>query len=146
MRAPAVNDLLDSCARHLDERGVATYSLSGVYSAPTAPAVFFGQLYDQPDRAVAINHYLTVPDPITHLGNPSMRFQLRWRGDKNPTTVHQLADAAFGVLHTLTPGSWPGGLRFLWVQRLIVAPIEPDASGRWERCDSYEIQLNPIGA
>lgn len=142
-----VGAVLDSLARHLHDNSVAVYSPAGTYPTASAlPVVWFGQLHDAPDLAVAVNHYLTDPNTFTQQHTPTMRFQLRWRGDRNPATVHAHADAAYDVLHTLTPGPWPGGLRPTWVQRLIVAPIEPDTSGRWQRCDSYEIQLNPIGA
>ncbi|UQE74193.1 minor capsid protein [Gordonia sp. PP30] len=146
-RMPTITDVLDALARRLTEAGVAAYSPDGAYpTTPAAPPVFFGQLYPTPDLQVAISHYWTDPNPMTQRGNPTVRVQLRWRGDKNPTTVHSLADAAYAALHTMTPGLWPGGVRILWCSRQLVAPIEPDANGRWERADSYEIQCNPIGA
>ena len=136
--------LLDSLAQRMHEQGVATFAPDAVYPPTvTAPAVYFGQLFDSPDHAVAINHYWTGPDTFTQQHHPLMRVQLRWRGTNDPRVVHALADAGFDALHTLTPGIWPGGLQPLWVQRTIVAPIEPDQNGRWMRADSYEIRLNP---
>lgn len=145
MTGPTVEQVGEALARHLHDAGAAIYNPDATYPATTtAPAVFFGQLYDAPGLAVAVNHYYSHPDPMIQQGSPRMRFQLRWRGDRDPRTVHRIADAAYDVLHTLTPGSWPGGVRTLWCVRQIVAPIEPDENGRWERADSYEIQLNPL--
>ncbi len=144
MTAPTVARVLDALAQHMHDLDVATFQPDGVYAATvTRPAVYFGQLHDKPDTAVSINHYWTDPDTFTVSGSPLMRVQLRWRGDKDPRTVHTLADHAFERLHTQTPGPWPGGLHPQWVQRILVAPIEPDSNGRWMRCDSYEIRLNP---
>lgn len=141
---PTITSVLDALAQHMHDENVATFSSDGVYAATvTRPAIYFGRLVDSPDRAVAINHYWTDPDWTTHEHHPCMRVQLRWRGDRDPRTVHTLADAGFAALHTLTPGPWPGGLHPLKVQRILVAPIEPDSNGRWMRCDSYEIRLNP---
>lgn len=144
MPGPTVEQVLDSLAQHLHDLGVATFAPDGVYPATvTAPAVYFAQLYKAPDPAVAIAHYYSDPDVMLG-GSPRMRFQLRWRGDRTPQTVNRYADRAYAALHTLTPGSWPGGVRIQWCVRQIVAPLEPDENGRWERADSYEIQLNPI--
>ncbi|MGB3707600.1 minor capsid protein [Gordonia sp. (in: high G+C Gram-positive bacteria)] len=145
MAGPTVERVIDSLSQHLHDLGVATFTPDSVYpSTVTAPAVYVGHLYPSPDTAVSINHYFTDSDIATQRSSPRMRFQLRWRGDQNPRTVHKLADDAYALLHTLTPGSWPGGVRILWCVRQIVAPIEADETGRWERADSYEIQLNPI--
>ncbi|WFN91479.1 minor capsid protein [Gordonia sihwensis] len=144
MSTPTVTRLLDSLAQYMNDAGVATFAADGIYQPTvTAPAIYFGMLHDKPDTAVAINHYDTDPDVFTHQHNPLMRVQLRWRGDRDPRTVHRIADKGFTALHTLTPGPWPGGLHPAWVQRTIVAPIETDQNGRWMRCDSYEIRLNP---
>lgn len=144
MTTATVARLLDGWAQHMHNLGIATFAPDGIYPATvTAPAIYFGKLVDKPDLAVALNHYGADPDVFTQQHNPLMRVQLRWRGTKDPRTVHAIADAAYDVLHTMTPGPWPGGLRPLWVQRTLVAPIEPDSNSRWMRADSYEIRLNP---
>jgi len=136
--------VLDGLAQHMHAHGIATYAANGVYPATvTAPAVFFGRLAPGPDLAVAVAHYNTDPDIDTTVNNPKIFVQLRWRGGKDPRTVQDAADAAFAVLHTDTPGIWPGGIRPLWMYRTITAPLEADDNDRWMRADSYEIRLNP---
>lgn len=147
MSAPTVTKVGDALAQHLHNLGLVTYNATGAYTAPTKPAVFFGRLADQPNRAVAISHYNTDPEYDTHIGSPLMRFQLRWRAvGLDPRVVQNDADAAMLALRTKTPVTWPGNVHVLTCWRSITAPIETDSNERWMRADSYEIRLNPIGA
>lgn len=136
--------LLDALARQLADLGLVRYSPGGVYSSSGLPAVVVGRLPDSPDAAVAINRYLT-DERSSDRGNPQHYVQLRWRlPGADPRPVADLADEAASRLHTETPAVWPGGVRLLWCMRHIAAPIElDDTRTRWERADSYRIQLTP---
>ncbi len=148
MSAPTVTQVAAALAQHLHNHGAVTYSPTGVYTPNHSgpPAVFFGKLADQPARAVAICHYLTDPEYFAQTSTPLMRFQLRFRGGKDPRTVQDDADHVQSLLTIKTPATWPGGVTVLTAWRSITAPIETDSNERWMRADSYEIRLNPIGA
>jgi hypothetical protein len=132
---------------HMHDNDCAVYRESGLYTkAETKPAVFFGKLRDGaniPDLAVAITLYNTDPDVFTVQTNPLVFLQLRFRGTTDDRVVIDWAHQAFELLHTLTPGRWPGNVSPLSVTRTIDGLPEPDANSRWTKADSYAVRLNP---
>lgn len=137
--------VMEAFATYLGNSPLCTYSPNGNYPAnPSKVAIYHGVYpVTSPDRAVTINLYNTDPDLFTVAANPLMYVQLRWRGTKDPRTVLNMAHEGFQLLHSLTPGPWPGGVAPLSVLRTIDGPSDPDSNGRWTKPDSYAIRLNP---
>jgi hypothetical protein len=147
MSTPQASDVVQALAARLHEAGVAVYTPDAPYpKTPPVPAVVFGRLPQSPLLAVAINRYGTDAD-ILNLENPTVRVQLRWRAaTTSPLDVDTIADAAYRVLQfteTSGPQTWPGNVRVQSCTRRIAAPSEPNANGQWERCDSFELIINP---
>lgn len=137
--------VLRSLAQHMDDQGVALFSLTDPYpDDPIRPAVTFGAFPESPIKAVAINYYNTNPNIFTVATTPLIRVQLAWRSDsENELDVIELAENGFEKLHTMTPGPWPGGVHPIWMLRTITNKPDRDQNDRWIQADSYDIQLNP---
>lgn len=137
--------VLRSLAQHMHDLELGAYGSAEVLRAhPTRPAIILGHLPESPVLAVAINLYGRDPDIDTVTTNPLMRVQLAWRSDtEKMLDAVDLADQASELLHSDTPGVWPGGVRPLWMYRTISAPADRDDNDRWIKADSYEIRLNP---
>lgn len=114
----------------------------GVWS-PAAPApsdaaaIFYGPLGEHPDRAVGVTVYGTDDDVA--LGTGTRRVQVRYRGASDDVRgANLLADAGFEALHGV---HYRDGIAR--ARRISSAPLGPDADGRQERTDNFEIILSP---
>lgn len=131
-------------AEHLHAEGFAHYSPSAYPEDLEIPVVTFGKLPQNIIRAVSINHYLTDPDVWTVEHNPLHFVQLRFREPGlDPLPVLERERAAFRLLHTMLPGTWPGGVSPLSVTFSSAAPADPDDDGNWTKAANYRIRLNP---
>ncbi|MGX6513257.1 minor capsid protein [Rhodococcus sp. SJ-2] len=140
-RAPDTTTLEGALAQHLAALGLARYEPGGIYSATGLPAVFFGAMPDTPDTALVINTYNDDRSRDDH--NPDYYLQIRGRSaGRDPRAVDRLMDAIFDQLHDTTHQMW-GSVRVLQCRRVVRAPRDPDANGRWTRPDSYVITVNP---
>lgn len=134
--------VLDGLARYLADAGLVRYSPTGVYPAGGLPAVVFGAMPDAPADVVAINVYDDSRDRDDW--NPDVYVQLRFRtAGRNPSTTDDLGDGVFNELHLLDHTVFPGGVRLLIARRVIRAPHDQDAAGRYSRPDSYRLTINP---
>ncbi|QNJ56240.1 tail terminator [Gordonia phage Ohgeesy] len=138
-------DLVSSLAQRLDDLEFGFYRPSGPYPTDLdRPAVTLGKLPQNITSAVAINHYLTDPDVFTVEHNPLHLVQLVFREPgPDPRPVLRSERRAFRLLHTLTSGSWPGGVSPLSVTFSHAAPADPDDDGNWTKAANYHIRLNP---
>ena len=115
-----------------------SWSLTDPYPS-TAVGIFYGAIRESPDRAVGVRVYGGA-DP--HVYAPTRTVQFLFRGPPGaPDGADALADEAFAVLHkTLRRGGLLAG------QRTYFGPLGPDANGREERADNYEIHLDNMEA
>ncbi|KHJ74658.1 minor capsid protein [Rhodococcus sp. Chr-9] len=140
-RAPDTTTLEDALAQHLADLGLARYEPTGMYGAAGLPAVFFGAMPDTPHDAIVINTYNDDRSRDDH--NPDIYVQIRGRSaGRDPRAVDRLMDGLFDALHDTTRTEW-GSVRVLLCRRVVRAPRDPDANGRWTRPDSYVITVNP---
>ncbi|MGV9662580.1 minor capsid protein [Nocardia niigatensis] len=141
---PDTRTFVDALARYLASAGLARYEPTGPYLDGSAPAVFFNQLPDSPDTAVAITVYDELFDRDDH--NPDLFVQLRWRAaGLDPRDVDELADNASRALHDRTHIQLANGVRVLLCRRRIRGLALPDSNARFERSDSYVFTLTPGG-
>ena len=140
-RAPDTTALEDALARRLHALGLVRYEPAGVYGAGTLPAVFFGTMPDKPDAAILISTY--NDDRSRDDDTPDYYLQIRGRrAGRDPRAVDHLMDAIFEAIHDTSHETW-GSVRVLLCRRVVRAPRDPDANGRWTRPDSYRITVNP---
>ncbi|QIS18530.1 phage tail terminator protein [Nocardia terpenica] len=136
--------LLDALARHLAALGLARYQPTDAYPSGALPAVFWNLLPPKPDDAISITIYDEAFDRDDH--NPDVYVQLRWRtAGSDPRTTDDAADLAARSLHDISHLTLPGGVRVLLCRRKIRGLTTSDATGRFERADSYVFTLNPGG-
>lgn len=147
--APATDVFLRSMATHLVNLGLVRWNPDGAeYTGPTTlPALFFEQLPDKPDHAIALSAY--NDDRSRDRDNPDFYIQLRGRAPgRDPLATHALMDRIFDALddeekplnssHIL----W-GTTKVLLCLRHIRGPLLSDGNNRWSRPDSYTITVNP---
>lgn len=104
---------------------------------PTAAVrLFYGLIGTSPNRAVGVSVYGGA-DELEN-GLKTRRVQLMHRGEQNaPDGADALADASFAALQRL---SRVEGLNTVF--RLSFARLGPDATGRHERADNYQIIID----
>ena len=133
------NDLLTMFAVHLDAAGAGTWRPPPATLQDDIPIVF-GALPPGPDRAIALQTYgvdQASDDPVNTDGTSGL--QVRMRGTPNDiTTVNDTAEAVFDALQ----GFEHPAAGVLLCTRHIVAPLGQDASGRFERADSYRLMTH----
>jgi len=135
-------DLLIGLAEHLETAGIVDWRPPpATYSAPYAgPAVFFRQLPDAPDAAVALSVYAAPAGDGT--ADVTVGVQLLWRGGTDPTVVDGYSDAAWELLHEagpLTLGQDGHRVHLARIWRQSTADLQTDPSGRWLRSDNYYV-------
>ncbi|MBB4915096.1 minor capsid protein [Streptosporangium saharense] len=135
-------DLLSGLAMLLAEAGVGEWNPTGVYDG-TRTALTIGGLPASPDTAIALAIYGVgrAGDDAAQT-DASVQVQFRVRGKADPRVVDDLADLVFDALHGLSDRVLPTGVLVLLSQRRIVAPLDRDSNGRWERADCYELLVD----
>lgn len=139
---PAV--LETSLAEHLHALGVGHYQPAGAYPPDLmVPAITVGKLPQSIPSAIAITYYLTESNPDLVLTTPLHMVQLLFR-EPDRRTVIDREHTLRRVLHTMLPGSWPGGITPLSVAFSHAAPADPDEGHQaWTKAANYAIRLNP---
>jgi hypothetical protein len=132
--------LLNGLAELLASRGIGVWNPVGAYS-PHQLALTIGGLPAAPDTAISLAVYGTGGDDLDG-GDSTVLVQLRMRAKGDPRDVGDYADAVFAVLHGMAETRLPSGVLVLLARRTVVAPPGRDSSGRWERADSYELQVH----
>lgn len=126
-------------AQLLADSGVGVYSTSGVYPADKV-GIFLGTTPDQPDRAITLMVY---PVEETDLTTVTMGLQLRFRGDRNTSTVEDMADAVFDLLHNREHYT-VGGVKVPLSWRQSAAWLGQDANRRVERSENYYLHAERV--
>lgn len=141
-------DVLTGLATHLYNVGLGRYSTSTYTEDPTKPGIFFIEMKDAPNTAVALTVYMWDRTRDSH--NPDVYVQLRIRAAPGSNlAVDRLADRFAADLHWADdhpPEVWAFGSRKMHVLNSIqVVRTQPvkDSNNRWERFDSYRITFNP---
>lgn len=129
--------LVEGLAQWLQDEGLGSYRPDTEYQAGER-AITARTLPREPDWAVAIAPYQV--DDATTLPTQAVMVQLRFRAPAvGPrTSVDEWADQVAGRLH-FRHNFDVGGVHVSRAQRVLVAPLGSDESGREERADSYEI-------
>lgn len=121
----------------LAEHDVGDWNPLGKYG-DNQRAITIGGLPARPDEAVALAVYGTGGDDVEQ-SDSTVLVQVRMRAKTDPRVADDFADAVFDVLHGLANETLSTGVLILLARRTTVAPLGRDASGRWERADSYEL-------
>lgn len=132
------NDLLDGIAQLIAGADIATYSTSGVYT-PSQTGVFFKIVNPTPDRMVTLTGYVVTDDPSLPVSR--MGVQVRFRGTQDPRDVDELGDSVAAVLHGLVNVQF-GSVFANQVLRQGSITLGQDVSKRWERADTYYVDLS----
>lgn len=105
----------------------------------TLPAVYLGDMEDEPDRAVAfIGPWITQDDE----GNPAVRFFLVGRGTPgDPLGPMVDLEAAHRALWHTSRFELTAGYDLAYCERVITDPPVPDENGRSRRVDTYQARL-----
>lgn len=130
------SDLATGLAAHLDAGGVGTYEPSGAYDPAMAdPAITFQSLPDLPGgKAIALSFFF----PNGGTGGVTAVAQLHFRGDEDPLSPDEIADAAWTLLDNAEHLTL-GGIHVALMYRQTSAPLGLDDSGRWTRADTYHL-------
>ena len=123
----------------LHDTGHGTYRPATAYQSGER-AITEQSLPPNPDWAVAVAPYGV--DDATVLPTQLVRVQLRFRApaDQPKSAVDQWADAVASDLH-FKHNFDAGALHVSRAERVLVAPLGADDSGRQERADSYQLIL-----
>ncbi len=134
--------LLTGLAEYLAAADCGKWNPSGAYGSSDV-AITIGGLPSSPDTAITLAVYGPGPDgdDVTE-PDSQVLVQARFRAGPDPRTVDDLADAVFDTLHGLSNQALPGGAFVLLSRRHLVAPLGIDASGRWERADSFQMRVH----
>lgn len=133
---PFTADLLGGLAALLADAGIAEWHPDGSPYAGAGPVITLGGLPDQPDRAIALAAYPLADNPATN--DSKVGVQFRCRGDGDSRTADGLADQVFDLLHGATHLRLDG-VHVVQALRQSSAPLDLDATGRWNRADSYHL-------
>ncbi|MGW2062805.1 minor capsid protein [Streptomyces sp. NPDC001937] len=131
-------DLVDGLAQLLDEAGVGTYDVDGVFKADDT-AITDTALPSATDRAVVLAAYFT--QEYTTLTDCTVLLQVRTRAGADPRDVARLDGQAHTVLHASGPFTF-GTARVLLINRVSAAYLGPDQQGRHERTSNYQIRAH----
>lgn len=126
-------DLIAGMAALLADVGVGTYRPTGAY-LPGEVAI--SDRYIPPDgQCITLSAYPAGPD-LPGLADVTVGVQVRVRGDEDPVTCDDLADAAYAVLHGAQALVF-GAVAVVQIRRQSYTSLGPDANGRWERSENY---------
>lgn len=135
------HDLLVGLAQLLEDNGLGRYideEDDSVFVSDDT-AIVLKEMPPSPDRAIVLNTYSPVDDPV--LGMGTVMVQFRFRGARNLVTDSDtLADAVFDLLQgsrylNLIPGTPP----ISRAKRQTSLDLGADGNNRWERTDNYEL-------
>ncbi|TYB50236.1 hypothetical protein FXF51_56770 [Nonomuraea sp. PA05] len=133
-------DILTAIAVRLHVQGVGRWIPPGTGTyQPADIAILLGRLPSTPDRAIALAAYGVdqfADDPVNTDGTQAV--QLRIRGTTDPRVADAIADACFDALQ----GWQAPQAGILLCTRRINAPMGVDGNNRWERADSYHLNVH----
>lgn len=135
-------DLVKGLGQLLHAEAVGTWSASTAL-AEGVTGVVAGAMPQQPSKLIALTLYPVADDPA--LSDSTIGCQFMFRGDGNTTTVADMAEAVFNVLHGLTHmvvGSPGSQVHINQMYRKSFADLGPDQNGRYERSENYWIEVN----
>ncbi|GAA4600337.1 hypothetical protein GCM10023194_81390 [Planotetraspora phitsanulokensis] len=135
-------DLLTGFAVLLADAGVATWNPSGAYS-DAQTAITIGGLPAKPDTALALAVYGVgqAGDDVEQTDS-AVQMQVRMRAMTDPRVVDDIADGVFDTIHGLANYTLSTGVFVLLARRTLIAPLGRDATGRWERADSFDLSVD----
>lgn len=132
-------------AEHLAAAGIVRWQPEGAYPPAGLPPVFLRALGDAPDIAVALAPYSDPELEDAGLSNVVQAVQLRSRGDRDPTTADDLADAIWTEIHgaeMLRLGTGAAQIATTLIYRRSTAALGVDAQGRYERTCNYYVKAS----
>lgn len=133
--------LVDALAEWMAGQGLANLSWN---SSNGLPNIAYGAMPASPDNAVTINVYdssITRDDT----GNPDYWVQFRFRAaDNDPGPVGDMADALAAHLLDATHLQLTPAVTIRHATRTVRTPVGMDDNKRYERADSYRLNLKPL--
>ena len=134
------NALLVGLAQCLDDNGLGRFIPEDEDSVFVRDdtGIILKEMPPSPDRAIVLNTYSPVDDPVQGMG--SVMVQFRFRGSrKSVLDADGLADDVFDLLHGARYLDLiPGQPAFSYVIRKSSLDLGADGNDRWERTDNYE--------
>lgn len=132
--------ILDGLARHLHDAGLVTYADSGVMAGTWPVAI--ETMPSDPSQVVALTGY-GGPPADSKLGYDTPRVQLRVRGDRDPRTSRDQAQAISDALHGLGPTTLPDGTVVISCVALQSSPqsMGVDKNNRHEHLVNFECEV-----
>lgn len=139
------SDLLAGVAAYLvgselDPSGVTcTFETSGAYDPEASPwPIVMGPLPPAPDLVIGLTPYPVDDDP-GEVNDSILGVQVRLRGDRDPRTVDDQADAVFDRLHAARMLTL-NGIRVALITHASGTDLGPDSNGRHQRTANYYLQ------
>lgn len=131
-------DLLVGLGEHLDAAGVATWRPTGAYTDGET-GIVVRAIPQQPDRLITLAPY--PRDDADHRGmaDHDLALQVRVRGDTDPRTCDDIADAVFAELDSLS-GVVLSGVPLVQMWRQSYTSLGQDDNNRWQRSENYYLQ------
>jgi hypothetical protein len=125
-------DILVGLAERIDTAGIGTYEATAAYDpAATVPVITLQGLPDLPNKAIALAYFSNGGT-----GGVTAAVEITVRGDADPTSPDQIADAVWTLLDNAADFLL-GGVHVALMYRQTSAPLGLDAAGRWSRGETY---------
>jgi hypothetical protein len=125
-------DLVVGLAEYIEAAGIGTYEATAPYDpASTTPVIVHQALPDLPGKAIALAYFSSGGT-----ANVNAAVQVLIRGDADPTSPDEIADALWTLLDNAA-GRTLGGIPVVLMWRQTSASLGLDSAGRWMRSDTY---------
>lgn len=134
-------NLVGGLAQLLEDAGVGVYRPTGAYA--DGETGIYDRYIPPTGRCITLSAYPTTPG-TPGLADVSVGVQVRVRGDGDPVSCDDLADAVFEVLDGAGqrdggPQLDLGGVKVVQIWRQSYTPLGPDANGQWERSENFYV-------
>lgn len=127
-------------AMYLHAQGIVNDPNSDQNVVTDLPAVFVGELPDQPDRAISIA--VIVDDRDEDDANPAFTILIVCRGVPNDLwSLRELGGDVFTAMHDRTHFNLTANQRVLTSRRISKGREVLDQNRRWQRADVYRLRV-----
>jgi hypothetical protein len=126
-------------ALYLAAQGVVRDTNVDQTTSGVLPAVYVGELYDEPDYAIALTVVGEVRDDDA---NPQVDVLLAMRsGPEDRQQLYDLSEKVFQALHDRTRLELTANQGIALCRRTLKGPVVQDQNRRWLRVDTYRLRM-----